>query len=430
MAGVHSGASKFRDDDGAWVKAHEALSRLAQERAAADAEEGRCLLLALRSGAHLHLGFGSFNEYVERLFGYRARTTQEKLRVAEALETLPGIAGALETGGLSWSAVRELTRVAVPETEREWLAAATGKTVHQLEELVAGKAPGDDPVSPANPSGRRVVLRFEVAPETLALWREAMSRLRELSGGPLDDDAALILLARQALEGPSDAGRASYQIALDVCSECSRGSQHAAGELVPVGSEVIAMAQCDGQHLGAHVGAASTASDVSRAKQTVPPRIRRAVLRRDQRRCVVPGCRNARFLDIHHIELRSEGGGNDPENLVTLCGAHHRAAHRGELEIAGSATIGVRFQHADGSTYGGLSSAGIVGIHGKVFAALRGLGFREGEVRKVLVESAREPSAPLEGRTVEDVVREALGRLTRPQATNFAERHRRPSTSS
>jgi hypothetical protein len=49
-------------NDSPWFSAHEALSRLAQERAAADAEEGRCLLAALRSAAHAHLGFGSFGE--------------------------------------------------------------------------------------------------------------------------------------------------------------------------------------------------------------------------------------------------------------------------------------------------------------------------------------------------------------------------------
>jgi len=63
------------------------------------------------SAAHVHLGFGGFLEYTERLFGFRPRTTQEKLRVAESLETLPRLARALETGALSWCAVRELTRV-------------------------------------------------------------------------------------------------------------------------------------------------------------------------------------------------------------------------------------------------------------------------------------------------------------------------------
>jgi hypothetical protein len=36
--------------------------------------------------------------------------------------------------------------------------------------------------------------------------------------------------------------------------------------------------------------------------------LRRAALLRDQHRCQVPGCNNVTWLDIHHIELRSEGG--------------------------------------------------------------------------------------------------------------------------
>src|ERR1043165_4205299 len=178
MATMKSGASDVSHEKGGtderseWVRAHEALSRLARARTAADAEEGRWLLAALRSAAHVHLGFGTFGEYVERLFGYKPRSTQEKLRVAEALEELPAIARALETGELNWSAARELTRVAVAETEGEWLEVARGKTVHQLEALVVGKSPGDKPGSTTQPDARRHVLRFEVAPETLALFRE------------------------------------------------------------------------------------------------------------------------------------------------------------------------------------------------------------------------------------------------------------------
>jgi hypothetical protein len=47
---------------------------------------------------------------------------------------------------------RELTRVAIPETEQEWLEASRGKTVHQLEALVTGKGPGDKPTSPGRVS--------------------------------------------------------------------------------------------------------------------------------------------------------------------------------------------------------------------------------------------------------------------------------------
>jgi len=362
--------SVVEEESSPWIVAHRALSRLAKERAAADAEEGRWLLEALRSAAHVHLGFGSFSEYVERCFGYKPRSTQEKLRVAEALEELPALASALAEGTLHWSAVRELTRVAAPETEREWLEAAHGKSVRQLEGLVAGRSPGDTPTSPSPSSERRHVLGFEVAPETFALFREAITALRRSTDGALDDDAALLAMARHVLGGPRDEGRASYQIALSVCEECGRGQQPSNGELVSVGPDIVAMAHCDGQRLGcitpraandgasivgsepsmrvhtgaghhatdgvprtplgarvcaraqegprpghAHVGtdapleaAPTSAPELPRAQQATPPALRRAVLARDHRRCGVPGCRNSAFLDVHHIQLRSEGG--------------------------------------------------------------------------------------------------------------------------
>jgi hypothetical protein len=128
-----------------WHRAHEGLSRLAKSRARLDWEEGRLLLDALRSNAHLHLGFGSFGEYIERLLGHTQRATEERLRVAEALERSPGLANALRDGSLSWSAVRELTRVATASNEEAWLEVAEGRTLRQIEELVAGHGPGDMP---------------------------------------------------------------------------------------------------------------------------------------------------------------------------------------------------------------------------------------------------------------------------------------------
>jgi hypothetical protein len=102
MAGASIEMNEGSGAKSEWVRAHEALSLLAVERAAADAEEGRWLLAALRSAAHVHLGYGSFGEYIERLFGYKPRSTQEKLRVAEGLEELPAIARALANGELNW----------------------------------------------------------------------------------------------------------------------------------------------------------------------------------------------------------------------------------------------------------------------------------------------------------------------------------------
>src|SRR5688500_16042911 len=128
-----------------WVLAHEALSRLRLKRAALDAEEGTWLLRALRAATHVYFGYASFGEYVERLFGVNRRTTEEKLRVARALEELPELAEALSSGQLNWSAVRELSRVAVPETEREWIAVARRGNVRAVERMVSGIARGERP---------------------------------------------------------------------------------------------------------------------------------------------------------------------------------------------------------------------------------------------------------------------------------------------
>jgi hypothetical protein len=78
-----------------WVAAHEELTLLAQRRSELDGLEGPALLRALRAGVHRHLGFGSFAEYVERLFGYSRRTLEDKLRTAEALEELPELTRSL-----------------------------------------------------------------------------------------------------------------------------------------------------------------------------------------------------------------------------------------------------------------------------------------------------------------------------------------------
>jgi hypothetical protein len=237
-------------EDASWRQAHEELVRLATERSGLDFEEGRWLLRAHRSGAHLRLGYASFQEYTERLFGYGPRLTQEKLRVAEALEELPEVARDLQTGAISFSLARELTRVATPSTEKEWLGAARGRTVREVEHLVSGHRPGSLPDDVPDSQLKRHVLRLDLSGEVFATFREAMAKIRRDAGESLDDDAAMLLLCRQALEDPKDLGRSSYQIALTVCESCRRARQQGRGELIEVGPEIVEMAECDGQHIG------------------------------------------------------------------------------------------------------------------------------------------------------------------------------------
>jgi hypothetical protein len=408
---TQSGVGETEAEVADWKQAHGELVRLAALRASLDWDEGRSLLAALRFGTHLKLGFGSFIEYVERLFGYRPRLTQEKLRVAEALEELPELERALKDGELCWSAVRELSRVATLTTEQVWIEAARARSVRDVEKLVSGRKPGDRPSDPASPGAKRHTLRFEVTAEVLATFRDAMAKLRRDTGGKLDDDEALLLMARQVLGGPADSGRASYQLSVTVCERCRQAYQQSSGERIEVGAEVVAMAECDAQELGqTHVGARKTTAP-TRVTQTIPPAVRRKVLERDGRKCSVPGCRHGNYLDLHHVKPRAEGGDHDPDMLVTLCGVHHRATHVGALVVTGSYSSGFVFHHADGKRYGTVVSPETCELRQKVFLGLKGLGFRESDARRALetVAGRDGASAPL---TAEALLRQALAVLT------------------
>jgi hypothetical protein len=170
-------------------------------------------------------------------------------------------------------------------------------------------------------------------------------------------------------------------------------------------------AMADGRIEGNTIGAARRRAHVgARAKQSIPPAVRRAVLRRDHQRCRVPGCRNAAFLDLHHIDLRSEGGSHHADNLLTVCGAHHRALHRGELNVEGTDAARARFAHADGAPYGEAVDAMALDVQAKVWGGLRNLGFREGDIRRTLAELRQD--AALQTAVPSDLLRAALQRLT------------------
>jgi hypothetical protein len=318
-----------------WQRVDRVLRTIRQRRAVLDAEEARWLREAEALEIWRPLGMVSALDYMERVLGYAPRTAQERLRVARALGDLPLLTAALAADDLTFSAVRELTRVATPGTEAAWIAAATGKNLRQIEELVADHRPGDRPEDPPDPQAHTHVVRFELAAETFALLRQARTVLDGEHGTNLSDDAFVAALCSAALDGAMTseiAGRAKYQIAVTVCRRCRQGWQEGAGAQIAIEPAAIDRPMCDAQH----IGSIDTAVP-ERAYQEIPPSTARLVWRRDGGRCRVPGCRSARGLEIHHVVHRADGGSHDASNLCLLCSSCHLAHHRGALTITGTA---------------------------------------------------------------------------------------------
>lgn len=400
MPGSMPGANAARPS---WREAHRQLARIARRRAALDADEARWLIVAREAGVHRELGYGSFVEYLQRLLGYEPRTARERVRVAEALEELPACRDALARGALQFSAVRELTRVAVPETEQAWLAAAANKTVREIEDLVRGRMPGDAPTDRAEPDLMPRKLALELTPEIYAEYQRARRHLEEQAGGARDDSAVMAALCRAALDGAATSEtRPRHQIAVTVCARCDAATVDAAGRVIDVGPEALAQARCDAARVGRD----------GKVTVDVPRRIRRLVERRDHGRCTVPGCRSSIGIELHHIVPRAEGGDHAPEPITCLCTSHHHAHHAGKLRILGRAPDRLRFEQADGRPYG---TPPPQDRFAEARAALRRLGFSAAEATRA-VEDVRARATADERDDLEHLLRACL-RACRPPST-------------
>lgn len=369
---VWMGVEREPDHGGRCDQLHRTLKRIVKARGSLDLQEAAALREAQQIQIWRRFGYNSLVEYMELEMGYSPRAAMERLRVANALPQLPQIAAAIEQGNLSCSGARELTRVVTPETEETWLGATAEMNLREVEAAVSGHTRGDLPTDPPDPKLVRKILRYEVRPETDVLLREAKRKVEKERGERVDEDAALHAMALFYVSGGSggrvanraddsdsaerraetaetdtantadadgadeattyvaelDHGAAPYRVATTICKDCKRGWLHGAGSVSLMSPGAVEAALCDAQHIGD-----LDSPIVERARQDIPPAMRRKVKHRDQGRCRIPGCRSSLNVDIHHLIPVSKGGTHDYDRLVTLCEGHHIAHHEGALDI-------------------------------------------------------------------------------------------------
>jgi hypothetical protein len=376
-------------------------------------------------------------------FELGAREVRERVRIGRALRELPQIESAFIAGELSYSRVREVTRVAQPDTELAWLACARDLDMRTLERRVAGteeelarrrqldetaeyrgaadaleifdggsahddettaqsRAAADgaidavhaasthapsstrgsdaadgaidavDAAGAHTPSSTRgsgaadrasrvssrdqarmhtrwldhdaLRVTFELPAEVWALLERALEGARQRAATPLGDAEALAAVVRDALASQNQAADASDPRCSVVVYECSRCSK---SELdTGVGGFELEPAAAATLGCGAReVELAREGRGVQRGGP-LPAAVRRAVLLRDRCRCRVPGCSRRRYVDVHHLVARSDGGEHSRSNCITLCSTHHRRLHEGKLLITGDADAEPVFQNA------------------------------------------------------------------------------------
>ncbi|MGD9546420.1 MAG: HNH endonuclease [Candidatus Krumholzibacteriia bacterium] len=305
-------------------------------------------------GLYRDLGFASIQIYAQKGLGFSRTRTGDFVRMARKLDDLPEVKKSLETGKIGYTKAREIIKVATPATEKTWVEAACSTPRDRLAENVARvraqaadlrTSPGQGELIPAAPAERRlaaavpVKVSLEMTPEQFARFEALQERLaksgvgggrveRILAGldslledalgrGQVDTQAGASAGASTTLPERAPRGT-SFQVHVRQCPDCGRFSAATSRGDLTLGPGDAGRVTCDSRSEDPRTG---------RNNATIAPRVRRRVLARDGHRCQGPGCRNTRFLEVHHVLPRARGGTNRPDNLITLCGACHRHIH-------------------------------------------------------------------------------------------------------
>lgn len=100
---------------------------------------------------------------------------------------------------------------------------------------------------------------------------------------------------------------------------------------------------------------------IGRRSRVVPPSMMRLLRQRDKG-CRFPGCTRTRWIQAHHKRHRADGGRTDADNLLLLCGTHHRFVHEGRVRVEGAPDGDLWFYDRNGR----LLMPGPRGLHPKV----------------------------------------------------------------
>lgn len=286
-----------------------------------------------RRRLYLELGYATIHLYAEQGLGFSRSKTYQFLRLAEDLERLPALKAALADGSVSWTKARTVAVVADQRSESAWVERAKQSSVVALRQDVALAKSHRKRGSTAQPelmpdmgpplvSSTPINVNLRLHPTDAARMDGMLERIRKL--GLHGSREELVLLALDRLKSKKSTRVHSdnrSQIVIYKCSDCGRAHVETDRGSQALSPSDLEAAECD----------AKLARPGERNRSTIPPSIRRAAMLRDRFTCRAPGCHNRRFLEVHHKRPRAEGGAHVLENLVTLCGACHRQAHRARI---------------------------------------------------------------------------------------------------
>ncbi len=284
---------------------------------------------------HRELGFASLELYAVEGLGFSRDRYYQFKRLAEDLQRLPRLKEAVTRGEIGWTKAQQVARVATPASEERWVQTAATVGRRELAQEVKRarqRARARREVSPE--LGLDVAAEAAADPPTtvsfrldgvqLARYEALLERAYKLGLVPRGSSREEVLLS--ALGALTEGGdlcrrksrksRSPIQIVVRRCPVCEQ-----AAVVTGHGEKALTRAQAEAVACDANIREANGPN-----RATVAPSVRAAVLARDRHRCA--RCGATRFLEVHHVKPRDEGGANTADNLTTLCSRCHAFHHQ------------------------------------------------------------------------------------------------------
>jgi len=235
---------------------------------------------------------GIFN-YCMKYLNFSESQANYLASVAKKSKEVPELKEAIDSGKLTISKARRITKVIDKTNQEEWITKAAILPQKELDREVAAVNPSvvQERVKPVDYS------RYEVKLGISLELKKKLDRVLDLESRKQKKAVNL----EQGLEALLD----NYLEKNDPVEKAKR----------------TFLRKVEGKKTS------------EAGKRRLPSAIKHQVNLRDEGKCTEPGCDNSRWTEIHHIKPLSQGGSNAITNLKTLCSAHHRIQHQAQMPL-------------------------------------------------------------------------------------------------
>ena len=256
-----------------------------------------------KAKAYRHFGSASLFQYCVSLLGLTEATAYHFISVARKAVQVPALAEAIQSRRLSVSKAARMVSKLTSENVKELLAFAETHSTREVEKRI-------------NPE-RQVKLRVS------ARLLVKLKRAQAVISGSCGLEVVLEKMVDEYLQRHDPVEKAK-RARSGTTKQKMRSEQ-----------------DTENMSLGSRQDKVDRRTAFKRPQ--LKASVRNQVLHRDQGRCTHidsrgKRCENERWLHIHHLKPRCEGGGDEMTNLTTLCAAHHDLVHQLSLPIDGQVT--------------------------------------------------------------------------------------------